>query len=175
MMKYSEAFMFHVEQVLEIEEGFSNHKDDRGGRTQWGITERDYPGLWQGDHAPTREESIQVYWEDFWRRLGLHRLKSWDLQAEVFDAAVNCGRGNAAKFLQHAYNTLSEYYGWQRLKEDGKVGPKTIRQINRWCKRTPPIESTAALVRLTNHFQGDYYLDLLRLRVFLVGWYAKRQ
>lgn len=104
-------------ELLKHEGGFVDHKDDPGGATNHGVTERvarkhgytghmrDYP----------KSEAAKVYRVDYWDAIKAEELPA-PLRYPVFDAAVNSGPVQAVKWLQRALG----------VADDGVIGPKTI-------------------------------------------------
>jgi lysozyme family protein len=128
---YSEAFNYAFREVLELEGVFSNDPKDRGGKTKYGITEGTWlawrgtkAGVTKSIEAITPEDAKAVYWDFFWRELGLDRMQSRLVATELFEAAVNCGPRRAVMMLQEAYN-YCRFEGDDRLKVDGVLGPIT--------------------------------------------------
>ena len=108
--------------VLDAEGGFSDHKHDKGGKTNKGILQREYDEYRdnrQEDRRPVKEISDEevedIYYNDYWVRGKCFKMP-WPLCAVHFDGCVNTGVGQAAKFLQRAVGS----------KDDGAVGAKTI-------------------------------------------------
>lgn len=81
--------------------------------TKWGISAMSYPDL--DIKNLTREDAREIYRRDWWDALGMTRWPK-ALSYQMFDAAFNHGYGRATQFLQRAVG----------VKDDGKVGPKTI-------------------------------------------------
>lgn len=80
--------------VLDEEGGFSDHPQDSGGRTKWGITEREYRRWKHDPHANimdmTQGEMHRIYREDYWDKVGADDLPAgFDLL--LFDTHVNGG------------------------------------------------------------------------------------
>lgn len=112
-MNFQQAFA----ELLKHEGGFVDHPSDPGGATNFGITQavarkngytghmKDYP----------QHEAMRVYRKDYW-----DVIKADDLPQAVrypmFDAAVNSGPAQAAKWLQRELG----------VKDDGVIGPQTI-------------------------------------------------
>src|SRR5690554_3243462 len=94
--------------VLAHEGGYVDHPDDPGGATNKGITQRVYDA-WRtsrGRHprsvAAIRDEEVRaIYREQYW-----DAVRGDDLPAGIdyctFDAAVNSGPAQAARWLQRA-------------------------------------------------------------------------
>jgi len=110
--------------VLHHEGGYVFHKDDPGGRTNLGVTQKVWEE-WVGHkvdekamRALTPEIVGPMYKAKYW-----DKIKGDDLPAgvdyAVFDAAVNSGPGRAAKWLQACVG----------VEPDGGIGPKTLAAV----------------------------------------------
>ena len=78
--------------VLELEGGYVDDPDDRGGRTAWGISERNHPNFFTGA-GPTLDGAIEIYRQKYYLANKCDHLTSPAKQLWLFDAAVNQGRG----------------------------------------------------------------------------------
>lgn len=113
-------FAHALEIVLHIEGGYVNDPDDRGGATNYGVTQGTYD-TWrkaQGlDEAPvsgiSSEEVSEIY-KQYWDAVNADTL-AWPVSLVMFDMAVNHGPLSAKKILQR---TL-------QVTPDGFVGPVT--------------------------------------------------
>ncbi len=119
-MNFDTAF----DTLLKHEGGYSNHVDDKGGATMWGITESVARAHgYTGDMRSLPVEfAKRVYKATYWDAVKADELPA-QVRYSVFDAAVNSGVSRATKWLQEAVST----------KADGMIGPKTliaIRQQN---------------------------------------------
>jgi lysozyme family protein len=102
-----------IQQVLEAEGGVSDHPDDPGGVTNWGISLRAFPHLGRdGILNLTREDAIELYREHYWSRVP--DVLPDGLRWMVFDAAVNHGVSRAMTWL--SYFTTVEEYAAERLR-----------------------------------------------------------
>lgn len=124
MSAFDKAFQV----VVGAEGGFQADPGDpgnwTGGRagagecrgTNWGISARAYPTL---DIRGLAEADAQaIYKRDYWDRVGGDGLPG-PLALLVFDAAVQCGVTQAAKWLQEAVGAVA----------DGEVGPATLAAV----------------------------------------------
>ena len=113
-MTFDEAF----KELLKIEGGFVDHPDDPGGATNHGVTVSVARAA--GYTGDMRDLSIdlvkRIYIERYWQPIQVDELPA-PLRMAVFDAAVNSGPGQSAKWLQRALG----------IKEDGVIGPVTIK------------------------------------------------
>ena len=103
--------------LIDHEGGYVNHPKDPGGETKFGITKRSYPHLNIRDL--TLDDARAIYRRDFWDRLQCDALPL-AARFQVFDAAVNSGPGNAARWLQAAAG----------VAQDGLIGPATRQAID---------------------------------------------
>lgn len=150
------------EDVIGVEGGYSNHPDDRGGPTNFGITQ-DVLASYRGKPVTENDvknlslnEAKMIYRARYWNPLGCDHIKSTILASILFDQGVNRGITAAAKTMQMCLN----------VKVDGMIGPKTIEAINAQQGKNLAVafifasqESYARIVQ-NNHSQA----------VFLVGW-----
>ena len=137
--------------LILIEGGYSNHPDDRGGRTMYGITEavaRDagYDGDMKG---LSLDFAKSIYKENYFDNYGFGKIQNTKIAGELFEFTVNTGRGvTAVKFLQRAYNLLNKNIN---LNEDGILGDRTAQTISSYiCYKS--------LFKVLNIFQGTYYI-----------------
>lgn len=166
----SRAFQWAVHHTLEVEGVFSDHQADSGGATRYGITE----GLARRYGIPdvrtlTLDQAIGIYWEEFWRTLGLDHVAgdSWRVAAEIFDSAVNTGHRRAGLIAQQAAN---EVFG-EDVAVDGMIGPQTRAALGRIVHGGYERHLVAAL----NGYQFEFYINLLRdghegAPHFIRGW-----
>lgn len=117
-----ENYKFCLEQVLKYEGGFSDHKDDPGGATMKGITQRVYDDWRKRNGKPSQsvrnisqQEVEAIYRREYWDRVRGDDLPS-GLDMAVFDFAVNSGVKRASTFLQKIVG----------VAQDGIIGPATI-------------------------------------------------
>ncbi|MDR2551435.1 MAG: hypothetical protein LBD10_14690 [Desulfobulbus sp.] len=74
----------------------------------------------------------EFYQVNFWIPLSCHVIDvmSEAVAEELFEASVNCGPGNGAKFLQRALNALNKRGKlYPDLKVDGVIGTQTIGAV----------------------------------------------
>ena len=116
-MDFNRAF----DLLITHEGGFSNHPDDPGGATMYGVTE--VVARAEGYAGPMRELTLefakQVYRKRYWDACRCDQIPDV-LRYPLFDAAVNSGPGQAIKWLQAAVG----------VKADGAIGPVTQQAVN---------------------------------------------
>lgn len=119
-MTFDEAF----DRVIGHEGGLVNNPADPGGLTNWGISQRSYPGV--DIKGLTKEDAKAIYRRDYWDRA---KASQYDgaIGFQLFDAAVNSGVSAAIKMLQRAVG----------VPDDGVIGPQSLNAIN--AQRVPAI------------------------------------
>lgn len=169
-----DAFDFAFERTLGHEGGYSNDPDDKGGRTNFGVTEAAFKDAFNRMVISgvtdikdlTIAQARAIYKTDYWHKIHLGSINNWNIAAEIFDTAVNSGRMKAVLLAQMALDYLGE-----TLDIDGVMGPQTIGLLNKWGAK----DARALFVAL-NGMQFVHYLlivddkDLIdRLATMVVG------
>lgn len=171
-----------IDRTVAKEGSYSNHPADRGGPTNWGITEQTARAHgYAGDmkHMP-REDALRIYRQIYWLRPEFDRVASIypKVAEELFDTGVNMGPGTASKFLQRALNALNRGaadYG--DIVADGDIGPGTIYALKEYARKRG-IAGENVLLKALEILQGSRYFDIVEKspsqEVFLYGWIANR-
>jgi lysozyme family protein len=171
-----------LDALLAREGGFVDHPDDRGGATNFGITEQVARAAgWTGSmrHMP-RDFAIDVYRRRYWTqpRFDAVAAVAPRIAAELFDTGVNMGPGVAAGFLQRSLNALNRQgRDWADVAVDRSIGSATLAALAGLIEvRGRPGE--AALLKALNALQGARYIELAEGRQanesFLFGWLQGR-
>lgn len=104
-------------EMLGHEGGYSNHPDDPGGETIWGITAE--VARSNGYFGPMKEmdqiTAKAIYASRYW--LMQFDELPYSVAFQLFDAAVNSGVGQSVRWLQKAVG----------VGVDGKFGPVTLQ------------------------------------------------
>ena len=121
-----DRFQKIFEYLLKVEGGYSNDKNDRGGKTKYGIIEseaREYG--YKGDMRDmSLEIAREIYNKKYYHKNGLDTLKSDKIALSICDFIVNAGKWGAKK-AQAALNEL----GFD-LRVDGILGEKSLAALN---------------------------------------------
>jgi lysozyme family protein len=114
-------FEVAFEKLLKHEGGYSDHAADPGGKTRYGITEAVAREVgYKGDMRDLPLDlAKRIYKDKYWDTVQAENLPA-DVRYPLFDAAVNSGPAQAAKWLQRACG----------VRDDGVIGPQTIRAAN---------------------------------------------
>jgi lysozyme family protein len=149
-----------LEKTLHHEGGLSDHPQDRGGRTNYGVTQKTYDAFRRTTGKPLRtvdliedHEITAIYYDNYWTPCACEALPD-RLSECVFDMAVNSGPWNAKLTLQRAV----------MVRADGVIGPVTLRAI----KETPDV-----VLRFLKR-RGAFIQEIIMTRptqvAFLEGW-----
>ena len=121
----ADAFSDALELTLRFEGGYSNVEGDRGGATNYGITQKVFDHYRLGLNlstvdvrAITMDEVAAIYKMWYWNPAHADALTP-SLAKVHFDSAVNHGVGRAVKWLQQVVGVTS----------DGFWGPQTFAAI----------------------------------------------
>jgi lysozyme family protein len=153
MKHFREALKF----VLNHEGGYSNNENGRdGGGTNFGITNTVYKAHTKNISSDvkniTQKEVEDIYFERYWIDGHCDDIPGIEAVAH-FDACVNCGVGQAIKFLQKAGG----------VEEDGIYGHKTDKAIK---------EGRNILSKMITN-RESFYIDLAKKKPYikyLNGW-----
>ena len=103
--------------LLGHEGGYVNHPNDPGGETNWGVTKavaREFGYMGAMRDMP-RDTAKRIYKVKYWDAVKADEMPA-AVRYPLFDAAVNSGVGQAARWLQRALG----------VADDGKIGAITI-------------------------------------------------
>lgn len=176
------TFSRALEYTLEEEGGWADHPADRGGKTMYGVTIGVFRGLGReadldgdgdvdGDDLRrlTRDGAARIYRDGYWLWDKLQGVDAADLarvppevMIKHFDTAVNMGPRAATTLLQRAVNRVRGQF----LREDGALGPRTVRGIL-GCGLDPLLAAMCA-VQL-ERYQGIVARDKTQA-AFIRGW-----
>ncbi len=178
-----------LEELIAREGGFVNNPADRGGPTNWGITEavaraQGYSGAMR---ALPRDEAKEIYRRLYWLRPRFDAVAeiSPAIAAELFDTGVNMSPAVAATFLQRALTALNRNgKDYPDLVPDGQIGVGTLAALKAFLKvrggafGTRTATGETVLLRALEALQGERYIRLAETRpaneAFLYGWLANR-
>lgn len=172
-----------LRKVLSVEGGYSNHPDDPGGKTRFGISEAlarhaGYSGpMTELPHSTAR----RIYYDHFWQPLKLSEVAAQAgpiLAREMFESAVNVGPTKVATWLQEWLNVLNRQASdYEDIAEDGKMGPATLESLRAYLDRRG-LEGAAVLRAGLNSDQAIHYKSIARSRPrfesFTYGWMLRR-
>ena len=172
-----------VDQLIEREGGFVDHPADRGGATNFGITEAVARAHGYGGPMSLlpRDQASAIYTRLYWLRPRFSEVarRAPRIAAELFDTGANMGPGVAATFLQRSLTALNRNAkDYPDLVPDGRVGSATLEALDRFLDVRGATAGETVLLKALEALQGERYLRLAEKRpaneAFLYGWLASR-
>lgn len=150
-----------VDLVMQHEGGYADVAQDRGGKTNYGISQKQYPDL---DLASlTREQAIELYRRDYWQP-EFDKIAMQKMADKLFDSSVNMGSSTAIRLLQQALNDIRF-----TVTVDGRFGAQTLQGLNLACQSHAKRLLDAWRARLSRHYVDLVLQDRTQL-IFLDGW-----
>ena len=174
----SALFWLGFERTIRVEGGYSNHPDDLGGETMWGVTEQ-VARAWGYDGAMAalpETTAAAIYHAGYWAPLRLDEVGAVyeDLALLLFDVGFNVGTGRAAGWLQRCLNVNNG--GGRRYGDvavDGHIGPETLAALGRYAELRGDA-GEAMLLACVQGLQVTHYVAISEARVqnetFTYGW-----
>lgn len=164
-MPDKDRFTACLDEVLRHEGGYSDHRLDPGGATNFGVTRR-VLARWRGvspwfrlDKAAvrtlTRSEAAEIYRVLYWQACRGDDLPP-GIDLAVMDFAVNSGPARAIRTLQAAVGA----------RVDGKPGPLTLRAVRSRIATT----GAAALIDALCGRRLNFLQRLALFATFGRGW-----
>jgi lysozyme family protein len=160
-----------IDDILRREGGFSDHPNDRGGPTKYGIT---IHTLSRYLGRPAQRHEVQslsveiardIYERIYYINPRLDKLPE-SIQPFIFDSAVNHGPQQAIRFIQSVCNQAGYL---PPLAVDGIMGPNTLKGVE-WAEQEMGDLFYKALIEERRNF----YYTIVKFRpsqkVFLKGW-----
>lgn len=144
--------------LIEVEGGYANHPNDKGGETKFGISKRQFPDLNIKDL--TLEKAKELYRENYWRQ-EYDTILHEGLAYKAFEAGVHMRFTRAHALLQTALRSVG-----RSTPVDGILGPKTVEEINNANGETL---LAAYRSELAGHYRCIVKSDPSQ-GVFLDGW-----
>lgn len=176
----------------QIEGGYANDKDDKGGETYRGRSRKFYPE-WPGwkiiDSMKTRKDfpgcldtipELQVlvkqsYKQIEWNGIMGDNITNQAIANEVYDNAVNMGVKKSIEYLQRTINILNRNQRsdmYPDIKVDGSMGAKTLEALKICIKKN----TANRVLNVINGFQIKHYLTLMErepVNEKYIGWFDR--
>lgn len=172
MANFEEALKY----TLANEAGFSNQPFDRGGATNYGITQQSY-SQYAGQGTTIEqlknislEDVSAFYYRFFWTPISGEQIISSAISTAIFDMSVNFGIHRASEFAQTVLAQL-EPSNDPVIQVDGYIGPATLKLLNQ-AHEKDFINNFYLLVE--RHYRQICGNDLTQTK-FLAGWLKRAQ
>ena len=159
--------------VLNLEGGYVDHPADSAGETNMGITYGTLKNAIKLGIVPretdvrdlTKQQAMDIYKAFYWQPLKLEKICSQSVANKILEVSVNVGLHWGTVIFQRAVHSSTG----EELKEDGKLGPKTLVAINN--------APSGALLASARSEQAGYYRCIITKSpsqsCFAAGWFAR--
>ncbi len=111
-----ENFEKALQFLFPSEGGYVNDKDDKGGPTNMGVTQSTYNSYRRNKGLSTksvkeitREEAINLYYENYWKMSGADNISDPNMAVALFDTAVLHGPSMAKKYYEQSNGDLNKF------------------------------------------------------------------
>lgn len=154
-----------INRTIQHEGGWSNHQNDRGGKTKYGITLATLQSLRPGSTEQTLRnlspsQARAFYREFYFLGMGVDKFPE-EIQDVVFDLNVNFGARNATRIIQRGVAQLGG-----AIVVDGVLGKKTLDAVAKCDIKA--LRISIVLDRIKTHY-ASVERDPSQ-RVFINGW-----
>lgn len=160
-----------IDDILRREGGYVDHANDRGGATNYGVTQQtlsEYLG-----RAATKDDvrnmdmelAREIYRNRYYYSPQIDRLPE-PVQPFIFDCSINHGAVRAIKFVQKICNAAGIA---AQIGVDGKMGPATERAAT-VTQDSLGREFLDRLIEERRRFYGKIVERDPSQKVFLAGW-----
>lgn len=167
-----ERFLKAVSITLNFEGGYTDHPNDKGGATKFGITQGTLNAAFKLGYVShnnikklTKEEAMTIYYKKYWLPAKCHLMPS-PIDIVHFDTVVNSGIGGGSMNLQRTINSLM----LSSISVDGALGSISMEKFNQMSSFYKPhviakvylFERSKLFTRIAQRSPSQ--------RVFLRGW-----
>lgn len=142
-----DKFAIGVNFVLLAEGGYVNNKNDPGGETNFGLSDRGdgtIDGKYKGIPIKelTRQGAVSAYQQEYWIPAGCEG-KPWEMAMCLFDTAVNMGVGTAKKLEQASEGDWIKYLQLRAIRYQQLIdkNPKLSVFKNGWLNRVNKLKT----------------------------------
>jgi lysozyme family protein len=170
-----------IDAILQAEQGYVDHPDDKGGPTNWGITYT--VARRNGYQGEMRDLPIGLAREIYRRRYivepGFDLIAKVDekVAAELIDTGVNMGPARAAEMFQRCLNVFNAQGSrYPDVFQDGRIGPVTVDAFKAFM-RWRGAKGQEAMLKALNCLQGARYIEIAEnnpsQESFTFGWMTR--
>lgn len=116
-------FQKAINHLFKLEGGYSNNKFDKGGATNYGITQKTYNAYLKKQNLQnkkvkdiTKEESMSIYYREYWLPSGANKITDFKLAYLLFDSCVNHGLGCGKSLYKKSNGDFQKFIDLRREK-----------------------------------------------------------
>lgn len=162
--QYDARFEKLLNYIFMDEGGFTDDPDDRGGRTNFGITQdsynyyRDKRGIQRADvQKITKSEAKDIYYEDYYKTSGANKQKDIRDAYILFDTAVNFHPVTSRAMFK---SVGGDFYRMLELRKqkhrEESMKPKQDKYLRGWLDRVDRIKRTGERLFKEENYSTPY-------------------
>ena len=138
-----------IEYLGVVEGGYSNHKADKGGATNRGITQKTYDNYRKVRCLPLQDvrkisdQEVELIYIQYWTEANCHNMTD-KFAVLCFDTAVNHGVGKVKQFLEYAeYKYVDKFLAARKKYYMNIVVNDPTQKVflNGWLNRLKRLEN----------------------------------
>lgn len=161
----------YFDEILKIlfglEGGYVNNIDDKGGATNYGITQNTMNEWRKRNNLPfasvktdlTKKEARDIYYNMYWKEVGADKFEDPRDAMILFDMAVNSGPQEAKRIFQESNENFYEMLDNRKKYYDNiiKNNPSQEKFKVGWYNRLNLLETNANKMIESGFYQPAYY------------------
>lgn len=160
-----------IEKLFKLEGGYAA-QDMSAGQVNYGLTERFLRQAGYLEEARnlktlTRHRAVEIYRQEWWLKYHCGEILNQALAETYFVSIVNQGPRHPTRALQRGINAQFAVTVRPRIKEDGVIGPKTVKAIGFchpfWLRDQLRLGAALRYMRIadTGEVRSDDYASVL--------------
>ena len=143
-------FQKAIKYLFKLEGGYSNNKYDKGGETNYGITQKTYSAYLKKQNIQnktvrtiTKEEATKIYYEEYWLLSGANKITDFKLAYLLFDSSVNHGVSCSKRMYKNSQADFNKFINLRREKYYSIIKNNQTQKIflKGWLNRISYIEN----------------------------------
>ena len=152
--------------VFKSEGGFVDDRVDRGGRTNYGVTQNTY-NVWRKNKGLpnqdvkniTQDEAKQLYYEEYWKPTGASEKKDLRAGYELFDTAIIAGPYNAKQIDKKSNGDIYKFLEERKKfhENDIRKHPSQERFREGWNNRINDMRNNMDDMVNQGYYRPPYY------------------
>lgn len=170
-----------VASIIQVEGGYSNNPNDKGGETNLGITKNVAVtnGYTDAMKDLTVKQATDIYTSQYVYKPKYDVMLPFSIAVthKIANTGVNVGTSRATKWLQESLNKLSfKCKNYPCIKVDGYIGNATIKAYDNLIKKRGNIDSCKLVLKMLDYKQLNHYMSLNseQMESFFTGWLKNR-
>jgi len=139
-MLMDKNFEIALQFVLKWEGGLVEDKNDPGGLTKYGISQKSYP--YEDVKNMTLERAKEIYYQNYWLKSDCDKIP-FPMNLIIFDTSVNCGRKRAKELFvnslgwqDYLFKRIKFYAGLKNFKFFGRGWVNRVIDLYDLVKKT---------------------------------------